>query len=85
MDNEMIERVAKAICEQLFGPYDPFEAKEAPSSPSGQSKLAAIEAVRAMREPTDHMYECLASKNIMYKDNSSYGIWTTYIDAIVGE
>lgn len=71
MDNEMIARVSRAIL-------------ECPNA-SDYETLVAIRAIQAMREPTDYMYEYLASKNIMYKDNSSYGIWTTYIDAIIGE
>lgn len=85
MDIEMIDRVAMNICEQLFGHYDPFEANEAPSSPSSQARLAAVEAVRAMREPTECMTNALSNTGIMYKNNSSYGIWTTYIDAIIGD
>lgn len=45
---------------------------------------AAVKAVIVgMREPTEKQTEALSNCGIMYKDNSSYGIWTTYIDALV--
>lgn len=52
-------------------------------------KLRMIESVAAalqyLREPADVMTTALSNCGIMYKDNSSYGIWTTYIDAILSE
>lgn len=48
--NEMEERVAKAICERLFGPFDEGELS-APTSPSSQAMLAAGDAIEAMGGP----------------------------------
>lgn len=54
--SEMIEQVAKAICETVFGPFDTAELDH-PSSISAQSVLAARAAIEAMRKPTENMLE----------------------------
>lgn len=54
--SEMVEKVAAAICESLFGPYD-ATALGAGTSPSAQSAKAARAAIEAMREPTESMKE----------------------------
>jgi len=89
MDNEMIERVAKTICEALFGPYDNFEANEAFHSPSGQAREAAKEAIKAMREPTERM-KTLVTDDIVITDKCYYcgghiQGWKAMIDAVIND
>lgn len=69
MDAEMIERVAKAI--RLRDTTDEYAMARA--------------AIKAMREPTEHMYEYLSGHGPVWRDQTSYGVWTTYIDAIIKE
>jgi len=82
MDDEKIAQVAKAICEQLFGPYDEVEAKEAWSSPSGQAKVAAVAAITAMREPTEKMLRAGEKCDTIELEKDT---WQAMIDAIIGE
>lgn len=52
-------------------------------------KLDMIESISAalkyLREPKEVQTDALERTGKMYKDNSSYGIWTTYIDALLNE
>lgn len=47
--DDLVERVARAICEELFGPYNVEEFPHSPSCPSEQSRNAARAAIEAMR------------------------------------
>lgn len=44
-------------------------------------------AVRAMlaemREPTEVQYNALSDKGKLWRDSSSYEVWTTYVDALL--
>lgn len=50
-------------------------------------KLRMVESLAAalifLRELNEVQTNALERTGVMYKDNSSYGIWTTYIDALV--
>lgn len=51
-----LEKVAKAVCEKLFGPFDLAELN-LPSSVSAQSMMATRAALESIRTPSRHMIE----------------------------
>ena len=71
MDNEMIERVAKAI--RLRDTTDEY--------------AMAREAIKAMREPTEKMMEAFDIASPMYDDPNTTGeeYWKAAIDAVINE
>ncbi len=78
---DMVEKVARAICETLFGFYD--ENDDSPLSTLGQSRLAARAAIAAMREPTETMaqrgYGYVAVDGVLRVDLKD--AWRAMIDA----
>lgn len=89
--SEMVKRVARAICDSLFGPYDPT-ALGASTSPSAQSRKAARAAIEAMREPTVPMLLAAVKKakeeqvrpiEIHRQDATDF--WQAMIDAALSE
>jgi hypothetical protein len=77
MDNEMIERVAKAIL-------------ETPNA-SDYKTLVAINAIKAMREPTEKMKFAGSNATVLSNidtmtDAVGAGVaWNAMIDAIIGD
>lgn len=92
----MIERVTKAICKS--GRFETGQGtcallcmdqlgdarRNCPHSGRLHGELAKA-CIKAMREPTDYMYEYLASHGSVWREQTSRGVWTTYIDAIIGD
>lgn len=71
MDQEMIERVSKAIL-------------ETPNA-SDYKTLVAKNAIKAMREPTEKMLGAGMDGDSLEMGSSAYGCWQDMIDAIIGE
>lgn len=80
--SEMVERVARALYSQWrpkgYPKWDsPLLGKRA------QRKWHAISraAIAAMREPTREMYDGLSDTGKMWKEQDSFAVWRTFIDA----
>lgn len=79
-DQEMINRVAKAI----HGVYGITISFEALLEPNKRILIAqAKAAICAMREPTEAQYNALSATNKLWRELTSYDVWTTYIDTVV--
>lgn len=80
--SEMIERVAKAMCERSG--TDWTDASDDPYSPPLINRpfwrLNARCAIEAMREPTEEQYDALSNLGKMWKEINSTIAWQTYID-----
>lgn len=87
MDIEMIDRVARELFQHASVGHILNDASwnDLSSASKERWKASAKIAIATMREPTEKMTDALSNSGIMYKDNNSYGIWTTYIDAIIGD
>ena len=75
MDDEMIERVAKAIrvrCIEHSGKFVGW-------------RECAKAAIKAMREPTQAQYDALCATNKIWSELDSLTVWRTYIDAVINE
>lgn len=83
MTAEMVERVARAIGEALFGYYEPLE--DGDSSSSAQARLAARTAITAMREPTEGMVEASNREWDGRMSHRSSGAWLAMIDAALAD
>lgn len=86
--SEMIEQVAKflhALSAEKFS----SSSKDAPiygpwEQLSDHNRLQYFDyaraAVKAMRDPTPEMYDALSATDILWKDNTSQGVWQAMID-----
>jgi len=60
--SEMVERIARALCELEFGKWDAADFNETlsgcdPDEQRDAYREQAIAAIKAMREPTEHMLD----------------------------
>ncbi len=78
----MREKMARAMYESA--PHSRWAAVNAPVKMRPEDFFAAADAaLNAMLEPTDDMYEALSATDILWKNQTSQGVWQTYIRAAV--
>lgn len=85
-----LEKVAKAVCEKLFGPFDVREL-DRPSSVSAQSMMATRAALESLKNPTPDM--CIAGgiaiaeamKTAETHVDNAHACWNAMLDAILNE
>lgn len=94
--SEMIERVAKALCDEEWGGTQPWDRK--PEGFRERYRMRARVAIQAMREPTEamcaavlvishdlvepgHVYDEYDSDPGSLDENAPQKAWTTMIDA----
>lgn len=84
--SEMVERVAKAVGEVLYGAADPVDT---PNN-WARSMDAARAAITAMREPTEEMRQRGGSTLLLHEyepdgPEGSRDVWQSMIDAALAE
>lgn len=81
MDDEMIERVAKAI------KYRTLESDQVADCglPLQDARTCAIAAIKAMLEPTENMLNAANNGSSLEEGSSAYGCYQDMINAVINE
>lgn len=81
-----LEAVARAILKADPAPHFSPEEIERHADKHWRDWLPeARAALMAIREPSEGMYEALADKGVMWRDQTSRGVWQAYIDHVLGK
>jgi len=80
--SEMVERVARAIADEMVGDWDRIPERSAGEASREDLRVAARLAIEAMRDPTDAM---LAACRWHIFEDASKQDWQTMIDAALAE